>query len=75
MANDSLEHSLEMLKKERLYWINNLSHELFNLGFPYDYIENKNSNKQIDKLSFSFDTVISKKLLKMSGGSKQRLYI
>lgn len=75
MANDSLEHSLEMLKKERLYWINNLSYELFNLGFPYDYIENKNSNKQIDKLSFSFDTVISKKLLKMSGGSKQRLYI
>ena len=75
MVNDSLEYSLEMLKKERLYWINNLSYELFNSGFPYDYTENKNSNKQIDTVNFSFDKIISKKLLKMSGGSKQRLYI
>ncbi len=75
MANDSFEYSLEMLKNERLYWINNLSYEVCNSGFPYDYTENKNSKKQIDTLSFSFDESISKKLLKMSGGSKQRLYI
>lgn len=71
MVNDILER----LKKERLYWINNLSYEVCNSGFPYDYTENKYDKKKIDTLSFSFDKLISKKLLKMSGESKQRLYI